>query len=93
MPSPSPSPAPTSLQHRLHAARYHRTRWAWLSPAGLAAVGFGASLVGEATMRKERGEPYAAVGTLALCVVNAGLCLFGEAVKHGTLAEATRADG
>jgi len=26
-------------------------------------------------------------------VVNAGLCLFGEAVKHGTLAEATRADG
>ena len=44
-------------------------------------------------MRKERGEPYAAVGTLALCVVNAGLCLFGEAVKHGTLAEATRADG
>ena len=28
-----------------------------------------------------------AYGTAALCVVNAGLCLFGEAVKHRALAD------
>ncbi|PAP78657.1 hypothetical protein BSZ37_04835 [Rubrivirga marina] len=61
----------------------------------MASVGFGLSLVGEATLRKGRGEPFVLYGTAALCVVNAGLCLFGEAVKHRALADAGRqlADG
>ena len=68
----------------------HLRRWRWLAPAGLASVGFGLSLVGEATLRKGRGEPFVAYGTAALCVVNAGLCLFGEAVKHRALADGAR---
>ena len=82
--------APVPLHQRLATAREHRTKWAWMAPAGLATVGLGASLVGEATLRKGRGEAYVAVGTLALCVVNAGLCLVGEAVKHAALAQANR---
>ena len=31
-----------------------------------------------------------AYGTAALCVVNAGLCLFGEAVKDRALADGAR---
>ena len=64
-----------------------RRRWAVLAPAGLAAVGLGASLLGEATLKKGRGDAWFAAGTLALCVLNGGLCLFGEAVKQSTLAE------
>lgn len=65
----------------------HLTTWRRLAPLGLASVGFGLSLVGEATLRKGRGEPFVLYGTAALCVVNAGLCLFGEAVKHRALAD------
>ncbi|OZC04749.1 hypothetical protein BSZ36_14495 [Rubricoccus marinus] len=65
----------------------HREKWIRLAPAGLVGVGLGVSLVGEATLRKGRGESYVAYGTLALCVLNAGLCLFGEGVKHSVLAD------
>ena len=67
--------------------RQHLAAWRRFAPLGLASVGFGLSLVGEATLRKGRGEPFVAYGTAALCVVNAGLCLFGEAVKHRALAD------
>lgn len=75
------------------AVEAHLRRWRWLAPAGLASVGLGLSLVGEATLRKWRGAPFVAYGTVALCVVNAGLCLFGEAVKHRALADARRGAG
>ena len=65
----------------------HLRAWARLAPSGLVAVGLGASLIGEATLRKGRGEAYALYGTAALVVFNAGLCLFGEAVKHRALAD------
>ena len=84
-----PPPAPV-LQRRLVQSREHRTKWAWMAPAGLAALGLGASLIGEATLKKGRGEPFVAYGTLALCVFNAGLCLFGEAVKNGMMTETMR---
>ena len=77
---PAPPPAPPSVAESLRA-------WRWMAPAGLASVGLGLSLVGEATLRKGRGERYGLYGTVALCVVNAGLCLFGEAVKHRALAD------
>lgn len=70
----------------------HREKWAWLAPAGLVGVGLGASLIGEATLRKGRGDSFVAYGTLALCVLNAGLCLFGEGVKHSVLAETESSD-
>ncbi len=65
----------------------HLTTWRRFAPLGLSAVGLGLSLVGEATLRKGRGEPFVLYGTAALCVVNAGLCVFGEAVKHRALAD------
>ena len=65
----------------------HLRTWRRFAPFGLTSVGFGLSLVGEATLRKGRGEPFVAYGTAALCVINAGLCLFGEAVKHRALAD------
>lgn len=78
---------PPSAPARLGAVEGHLTTWRRLAPLGLASVGFGLSLVGEATLRKGRGEPFVLYGTAALCVVNAGLCLFGEAVKHRALAD------
>ena len=71
----------------LNSPEPHVRAWARLAPAGLFAVGFGASLIGEATLRKGRGEAYALYGTAALVVFNAGLCLFGEAVRHRVLAD------
>lgn len=79
-------PTASSVSDSL-ARQRHRAAWKRLAPAGLVGVGLGVSLVGEATLRKGRGEAYVAYGTLALCVLNAGLCLFGEAVKHSALAE------
>ncbi|MGB3544635.1 hypothetical protein [Rubrivirga sp.] len=78
-----------STDSALEAARTerHLSTWRRFSPAGLAAVGFGLSVVGEATSRKNRGDSWVAYGTIGLCIVNAGLCLFGEAVKHRALAD------
>ena len=81
MPDLVSSPRSTS------SASGHLRTWRRFAPLGLASVGFGLSLVGEATLRKGRDEPFVLYGTAALCVINAGLCLFGEAVKHRALAE------
>jgi hypothetical protein len=46
------------------------------------------SLVGQATLLKGRGERgWVALGTLGLCTLNAGVAIFGEAVKHRALYE------
>jgi hypothetical protein len=88
MPDPSlssvPRPTPPAP---VRSAERHLKTWLRFAPLGLATVGFGLSLVGEATLRKGRDEPFVLYGTAALCVVNAGLCLFGEAVKHRALAD------
>ena len=63
------------------------TAWRRLAPLGLVTVGAGASAIGEATIRKATGRPWVVYGTVALCVFNAGLCLFGEAVKQRALLE------
>jgi hypothetical protein len=62
-------------------------KWRRFAPLGLIAVGAGASAVGEATIRKAEGRSWVLYGTAALCVLNAGLCLFGEAVKQRALLE------
>ena len=63
-----------------------RRRWRLLAPLGLTTIGLGASAIGEATLRKGRGEGWVLYGTAALCILNAGLCLFGESVKESALA-------
>jgi hypothetical protein len=74
----------------------HRRRWQWQSPLGLLLVGFGASLLGQATLMKRdaadgAGSTWAwvAAGTASLVALNAGLSLFGDAVKHRSLFEMT----
>ena len=79
-------PLPTALTS-IVSPDPHVRAWARLAPAGRIAVGFGASLIGEATLRKGRGEAFVGYGTAALVVFNAGLCLFGEAVRHRVLAD------
>jgi len=64
----------------------HYKKWRWQAPLGLLAVGTGASLLGHATLKK--GAPntpswsWIVAGTGSLIVLNAGLCLFGDAIKH-----------
>ena len=95
----SPAPAPPLTSSPTHGAvassqtraEPHLRTWRRFAPLGLTAVGLGLSLVGEAAARKERGDGWVLYGTAALCVVNAGLCVFGEAVKHRALADWTLA--
>ena len=72
--------------------RHYRT-WKTLAPLGLLATGLGASGVGQSTLLKGRGAPtwkWVAAGTASLVALNAGLCLFGDAVKHRALYEWAR---
>lgn len=88
MPSPPPSVSASSP-----APDAHRRAWSVQSPLGLLAVGFGASLLGHATLLKGDGAStwkWVAAGTASLVALNAGLSLFGDAVKHRTLYELHR---
>ena len=64
------------------AQAYYDT-WKRYAPLGLLAVGFGASLLGQATLWKGEGKTgrWVLGGTLSLISLNGGLCVFGEAVK------------
>ncbi|MEL6706188.1 MAG: hypothetical protein AAFU38_13755 [Bacteroidota bacterium] len=68
-------------------AQGHKRKWQWMASLGLVAVGLGASAVADAATRKAAGQPYFTRGTVALAVLNAGLCVFGDAVKHRALFE------
>jgi hypothetical protein len=77
------------------SAEQHYQKWKTLAPLGLLATGLGASGVGQSTLLKGRDAPtwkWVAAGTASLVVLNAGLCLFGDAVKHRTLYEWSRTD-
>jgi hypothetical protein len=55
---------------------------------GLGTIGLGVSIIGQATLLKGRGEGgWVALGTIGLCTLNAGVAIFGEAVKHRALYE------
>ena len=69
----------------LRSKNRHYRRWFYQAPLGLVLVGFGASLVAEAAMLKYDAAPmkdWVLYGTLALIVLNSGLCLFGDAILH-----------
>ncbi|MEF8815644.1 MAG: hypothetical protein V5A20_01290 [Salinibacter sp.] len=75
------------------AADQHYRTWKTLAPLGLLATGLGASGVGQSTLLKGRDAPtwkWVAAGTASLVALNAGLCLFGDAVKHRALYEWSR---
>ena len=71
---------------------HHYRKWKTLAPLGLLTTGLGASGVGQSTLMKGRDEStwkWVAAGTASLVALNAGLCLFGDAVKHRALYEWT----
>lgn len=65
----------------------HRKWWLLKAPAGLLLTGFGLCLLTEAGVAKFSGAPWFWSGTLTLAVFNAGLCVFGDAVRHRVLLE------
>ena len=74
---------------------HHYRKWKTLAPLGLLATGLGASGVGQSALMKGRNEStwkWVAAGTASLVALNAGLCLFGDAVKHRALYEWTAAE-
>lgn len=74
-------------------AEKHYRRWLIQAPLGLVLVGFGASLVAEAAITKYDGTgtwTWVAYGTLALVVLNSGLCLFGDSILHRMRYENTK---
>ena len=61
--------------------------WNKLSPIGLLFVGLGISVIGQATIDKGTGKSWFLKGTLGLILFNAGLAIFGDAVKNRALYE------
>ena len=51
-----------------------KLKWLTYSIIGLLLFGFGLSLLGEAILLKNNNEPFFWFGTLALVVINSGLC-------------------
>ena len=63
----------------------NRLRWWLYSVGGLLLIGAGLSILGEAIIAKSRGEAWFLVGTLAIILVNTGICLVaGEVIVRLT---------
>ena len=58
----------------------NRLRWWLYSVGGLLLIGAGLSILGEAIIAKSRCEAWILVGTLAIILVNTGICLVAGAV-------------
>lgn len=75
-----------------HMGRYNlamttRAKWLLFAPLGLSLIGLGLSVTLEAARLKTVGEPWFWLGTLGLVIVNAGVAVFGDAVKCRVLVE------
>ena len=69
----------------MKTAAYHKKQWRLQAIAGLILVGFGASLIAEAAILKAGDAEtwqWVVAGTIALCVFNSALCLFGNGILH-----------
>jgi hypothetical protein len=65
----------------------HKQKWQLFGSLGVLTIGFGLSLIGEATIRKGKSEPWVLIGSLGLAIVNAGVSVFGDAIKERALYE------
>jgi len=63
----------------------HKRKAQLLAPAGLVLIGFGLSLLGDTIERKINGGAWFWRGTLSLSMINAGISVFGDAVKEQAL--------
>ena len=69
----------------MKTAAYHKKQWKLQAVSGLVFVGFGATLIAEAAILKAGDAEtwqWVVAGTVALCVFNSGLCLFGNGILH-----------
>jgi hypothetical protein len=66
----------------------HYEKWDELAPRGMVLIGLGLSVTGAAIANKAKGRGWLIPGIIGLMIVNAGIAIFGEAVKHRTLYEA-----
>lgn len=60
-------------------------KWLVEVVGGLLLIGFGLSLFGQSVIYKSKGEAVRKWfwwGTVSLIVINAGICIFGDAVKN-----------
>lgn len=77
----------------MEKAKKHYNRWLVQAPLGLVLIGFGVSLVAEAAMVKYDGAntwSWVSYGTIALVVLNSGLCVFGDSILHRVRYENTK---
>lgn len=61
----------------------HYRNWRIQAPLGLVLIGFGACLIAESAILKAGGADWTKwvlAGTVSLCVFNAGLSIFGNAI-------------
>jgi hypothetical protein len=68
----------------------HYQKWSELAPRGMLLIGAGVSIIGHATILKARRKSvwkWGFFGLLGLIVLNSGVALFGESMKHRTLYE------
>jgi hypothetical protein len=69
---------------------HHYEVWSTNAPRGLLLIGAGVSIVGQAIVLKAQhkaGWQWFPMGFLGLIVLNSGVAMFGESVKHRTLYE------
>ena len=74
----------------------HHRKWRLFAPLGLAVIGLGASLLGHSIQLKTEGVTtltWFIWGTVSLIVLNSGVALFGEAVKHRALLDMKAGEG
>lgn len=66
-------------------SKHHFKYWLIKAPLGLSMIGFGTCLIAEAALLKYDGaatKNWFLAGLIALIVLNAGVSLVGDAVKH-----------
>jgi hypothetical protein len=68
----------------------HYQQWSEMAPRGLLLIGAGASIVAHAAGLRTKDKPlliWILIGVVGLIVLNSGVAVFGEAVKHRALYE------
>jgi hypothetical protein len=68
----------------------HYQQWSELAPRGLLLIGAGASMIAQAASLRVKGRSawqWVVMGTVGLVVLNSGVSVFGESIKHRAMYE------
>lgn len=78
------------MAHTPHPIHHHYEQWNRNAPLGLICIGAGLSLVTHAAALKNQGRSFwrwGLLGTIGLVIVNSGVAIFGDSIKHRALYE------